>query len=143
STPDLTLFPVGRWVRAVTRAARHAPGVALDYGDPRGDPGLRAVLADHLGRTRGVVAEPERIVICQGYRQGVDVLTRALTARGPVRVAVEDPSTPSQWELLALGGAHVAGCPVGEEGLKCAPLPAPPVPLPPAPPTPTPPAPTP
>ncbi|HJZ62516.1 MAG TPA: PLP-dependent aminotransferase family protein [Miltoncostaeaceae bacterium] len=118
STPDLTLFPVGRWVRAVTRAARHAPGVALDYGDPRGDPGLRAVLADHLGRTRGVVAEPERIVICQGYRQGVDVLTRALTARGPVRVAVEDPSTPSQWELLALGGAHVAGCPVDEEGLE-------------------------
>src|SRR6185437_9474513 len=50
TTPDLTVFPTRQWLRALTRAVRHAPGVALDYTDPRGDPGLRTVLADHLGR---------------------------------------------------------------------------------------------
>ena len=40
--------------RALAGGARRA----LDYGDPRGLPALRAALADYLARARGVVAEP-------------------------------------------------------------------------------------
>jgi GntR family transcriptional regulator/MocR family aminotransferase len=117
TTPDLTLFPTRQWLRALTRAVRHAPGVALDYTDPRGDPGLRTVLADHLGRTRGVVADPAQIVIVQGYHQGIGMLARVLADRGPVRMAVEDPSTPTQCDILEMSGASTVGCPVDGEGL--------------------------
>src|SRR5206468_1403897 len=68
----------------------------LDYREPRGERVLREALADHLGRTRGVIAEPEQIVVVQGTAQGVDLLLRILQARGVARVAVEDPSHTTQ-----------------------------------------------
>src|SRR4051812_11800107 len=52
TTPDVTLFPTRDWLAAMSHAARRAPARALDYGDPRGDLGLRSIIADHAGRTR-------------------------------------------------------------------------------------------
>ena len=82
TTPDVTLFPLARWLAAAQQAARRAPTATLDYGDPRGERALREALADHLGRTRGVIAEPEQIVVVQGTAQGVEVVLRVLAARG-------------------------------------------------------------
>ena len=42
----------------------------LGYGDPRGAEPLRRALAEYLGRVRGVVADPGRIVVTHGYSQG-------------------------------------------------------------------------
>lgn len=41
----------------------------LSYGDPCGVGALRAALAEYLGRVRGVVADPGRVVISNGYLQ--------------------------------------------------------------------------
>lgn len=92
ATPDVTLFPVRAWGAAQRYALRTATVRALDYGDPRGDLGLRELLAEQLGRTRGVVTAPERIVIVQGTAQGLDLVLRVLRERGLRRIAVEDPS---------------------------------------------------
>src|SRR5215469_11605236 len=55
TTPAVTLFPTQPWTSTLTDVLRTAPAAAFDYGDPRGERELREVLADHLGRTRGVV----------------------------------------------------------------------------------------
>ena len=94
-----------------------APVSALGYGSPRGEPALREALADHLGRTRGVVADPERIVILNGAAQGIILLAHALSGAGARRVAVEDPSLESQPHRLRMSGLQVAGQPVDAEGL--------------------------
>jgi GntR family transcriptional regulator/MocR family aminotransferase len=117
TTPDVGLFPTRQWVGALSRAARSAPAAALDYGDARGDLGLRATLADHLGRTRGVIADPSQIVIVQGAAQGVDLLLRLLAARRRRRVAVEDPSLNTQHERIRALGLEVVGCAVDGEGI--------------------------
>jgi len=117
TTPDVTLFPARRWARTLADTARAAPASAYDYGDPRGERELRAVLADQLGRTRGVVAEPERIVVVQGAAQGIDLLARVLAARGARTVAVEDPSLDTQPVRLREHGLEVVGCPVDGDGL--------------------------
>src|SRR5262245_6992375 len=70
--PDTTLFPTRDWLNAVTRTLRGLPARSLDYGDPRGEADLRTTLAGHLGRTRGVIADPERIMVVQGARQATD-----------------------------------------------------------------------
>jgi GntR family transcriptional regulator / MocR family aminotransferase len=88
----VTLFPLSRWLSTAQQIARRASVAALDYGDSRGERTLRAALADHLGRTRGVIAEPAQIIIVQGTAQAVDLLLRVLVSRGASRVAVEDPS---------------------------------------------------
>src|SRR5262249_22575328 len=72
-TPVVQLFPVRRWASTLQDVARTVPAGTFDYGDPQGERALRERLADHLGRTRGVVADPARIVVVQGTAQGIDL----------------------------------------------------------------------
>lgn len=90
--PDIALFPLRRWLASEHRVAREAGSVVLSYRDPRGERTLREALADHLGRTRGVIADPDEIFITQGAGQSIDLMLRVLSARGAIRVALEDPS---------------------------------------------------
>jgi GntR family transcriptional regulator/MocR family aminotransferase len=115
--PDVTLFPLGQWMGALKHATRKLPVSALDYGDPRGEASLRATLADHLGRTRGVVADPAQIIVVQGTAQGMDLLLRVLAARGAGRVGVEDPSMELQHTQIIAAGLETVGRPVDHDGI--------------------------
>ncbi len=117
TTPDVTLFPTRRWASALVEVARTAPAAAFDYGDPAGERELREVLADHLGRTRGVVTDPARIIVVQGAAQGIDLIARVFASRGARRVAVEDPSLDSQPQRFRAHGLAVVGQPVDSEGI--------------------------
>jgi GntR family transcriptional regulator/MocR family aminotransferase len=117
TTPDVTLFPLTRWLAAAQHAARSSGSATLDYREPRGERVLRAALADHLGRTRGVIADPAQIVIVQGTAQSVDLLLRVLRARGASRVAVEDPSHTRQHERIQAMGLEVVPRPVDKHGM--------------------------
>ena len=104
-------------------ARGHADGrspsgaATLDYRESRGERALREVLADHLGRTRGVVADPADIVIVQGTAQSVDLFMRTLRARGAARVAVEDPSQTTARERIKAIGLDVVPQPVDDQGM--------------------------
>src|SRR5580698_3749724 len=50
--PDLSDFPRAEWLAAARRAITAMPSAALGYGDPRGQPELRAALAAYLARAR-------------------------------------------------------------------------------------------
>jgi GntR family transcriptional regulator/MocR family aminotransferase len=117
TTPDVTLFPRRQWATALAAAVRDAPPAALDYGDPRGSLVLRARLADELGRTRGVICEPDQIVVVQGTTQGLDLALRVLRVTGAVRIAVEDPSLDRQHRQVVALGLELAGQPVDRDGL--------------------------
>ena len=114
--PDLAGFPRAAWVRA-TREVLHAmPDHALAYPDPRGAPALRAALAGHLRRTRGVVADPERVVVCAGTTQALALLGRVLRAAGTAAIAVEDPGLLPHREVLAATGLKVVPVRVDASG---------------------------
>jgi GntR family transcriptional regulator / MocR family aminotransferase len=117
TTPDVTLFPRQRWAAALAAAVRDSPATALDYGDPRGSLVLRERLADELGRTRGVICEPDQVLVVQGTTQGVDLALRVLRATGAVRIAVEDPSLDRQHRQIAALGLGLVGQPVDRDGL--------------------------
>ena len=117
TTPDVSLFPTRKWLAALNHAARHAPAGALDYGDARGALGLRETLADHLGRTRGVIADPSRIVVVQGAAQGIDLLLRLLARRERRRIAVEDPSLNTQHRRIEALGHEAVGRELDEHGI--------------------------
>lgn len=117
TTPDVTLFPLRRWLAAAEHVAREAGPTTLDYRGPRGERALREALADHLGRTRGVIAEPEQILVTQGTAQGTDLLLRVLRARQSRRIAVEDPSHTTQRERIEAMGLTVAPQATDDDGL--------------------------
>src|SRR5690348_768802 len=82
--PDLRAFPRRQWADALARAAADAD---LGHPPPGGLPGLRAVLADYLVRSRGAVASASSVVICGGIRDAVGRLCRGLAAAGHREIA--------------------------------------------------------
>jgi GntR family transcriptional regulator / MocR family aminotransferase len=116
-TPDLASFPRALWARVLRDVLRAAPASAFAYPDGRGAPELRRQLAAYLRRVRGVVAEPDSIVVCAGATQGLALLGRALAHRGMETIAVEDPGLPPHRAVLAYAGLQVRGVSVDEEGL--------------------------
>ncbi|MFK4146182.1 PLP-dependent aminotransferase family protein [Streptomyces sp. NPDC004065] len=114
-SPDVGAFPAAAWLRALRRAIATAPSLAYDYGDPRGRIELRTALSGYLGRARGVIAPPERIVITSGYVQGLALLTRAL---GGAAVAMEDPGLPFHREVVRHNGGGVVPVRVDERGVR-------------------------
>ena len=120
--PDLSSFPRRDWLWALREAAREAPTGAFGYGDPRGSAALREVLAAYLRRVRGAVADPERLVICSGFAQGLNLILRALARQGVRRVAVEDPGDLDQPAIAARAGLQAVPVHVDQEGVDVASL---------------------
>jgi GntR family transcriptional regulator/MocR family aminotransferase len=118
--PDLASFPRRDWAWAMREACRDVPAGELGYGNANGAEALRVVLAAYLRRVRGAVAEPERIVVCSGVQQGVNLVIRALARRGVKRVAFEDPGHPDHRAGLALAGMEAVPVPVDDRGVDVA-----------------------
>jgi GntR family transcriptional regulator / MocR family aminotransferase len=115
--PDLSSFPRRDWLWALGEACRTSPNADLTYGDPQGSAALRQVLGSYLRRVRGAVADPDRMVICAGFAQGLGLILRALAAQGARRIAVEEPG-PTYREIVAGRiGIEVVPVPVDERGI--------------------------
>lgn len=110
---DLSGFPRLAWGRAVNAALRELPDQALGYGSPRGIHELRVQLAAYLARTRGVVADAESIVVCEGLMTAVALLREALELR---RVAVPRVSYPALAGALQRPGPPTGWLDVDEQG---------------------------
>jgi GntR family transcriptional regulator/MocR family aminotransferase len=115
--PDLAGFPRDRWLRSVRAAWRETALDAVGYGDPRGAPELRKGLADYLGRVRGAAADPEHLIVCTGFRQGLALTSRWLRANGTDRVALEDPGWHAQRLIIEEAGLEVTPIPVDQDGI--------------------------
>jgi GntR family transcriptional regulator/MocR family aminotransferase len=121
--PDLSSFPRTDWAWAIKQACTQAADADLGYGDPRGSPVLREVLAGYLRRVRAAATSPERMIISTGFAQGINLVLRALARQGGVTcVAFEDPGYGSAKAdetvraVLAMG-IDVTYVPVDEHGL--------------------------
>lgn len=115
--PDLASFPRREWAWALREGCRNATPAQLGYGDPRGDVGLREVLAAYLRRVRGTVAAAEQIVICSGFGQGINLVLRSLAEAGVGRVAIEDPGDSDYLLICARLGFEAVPVSVDERGI--------------------------
>ena len=116
--PDLASFPRRDWIWALRDAGRTAPTGTLGYGDPRGSEPLREVLAGYLRRVRGVAAEPQQVVVCTGFAQGLNLLLRALSRDGIRQIAVEDPGELRYLRAVTQRtGIEAVPVPVDEKGI--------------------------
>ena len=120
--PDLAGFPRERWLRSLRVAWRESALDAVGYGDPRGPSELREALADYLGRVRGAAADPEHLIVCTGFRQGLALTCRWLLASGIDRVALEDPGWHAQRLIVEDAGLAVTPVPVDQHGIDVAAL---------------------
>ncbi|GGL74853.1 GntR family transcriptional regulator [Deinococcus aerolatus] len=70
------------WRQAWAAAARAT--VSGDYGDPAGEPEVRAALAAFVARSRGLSAPPERVLVTAGSLQALNLILRLLPPQSGV-----------------------------------------------------------
>jgi GntR family transcriptional regulator/MocR family aminotransferase len=117
SRPDVSQFPRAAWLRSIRRVLNETPHMSFAYLDGRGADELREALSDYLNRVRGTSAQPENMLICNGFAQGSRLLLQVLAASGFRRLAVEDPSDNELRDVAAAAGLESVGVPVLETGL--------------------------
>lgn len=114
--PDPSTFPRTAWLAASRRVLQHAPNEVFNYGEPQGSSVLRATLSAYVGRTRGVLADPARIVVCAGFSHGISLLGHALRAVGITQTAFEDPSLDRFRDIMSESGQRITGVRVDSLG---------------------------
>lgn len=117
--PALAEFPWRDWARISARVHRARPAAALAYGDPQGLPELRAAIADYLGAARGIVCDPDQIVVVSGSQQGIDLTARVVAAPGDA-AWFEEPGYGAARAALAAARLRVVLVPADGEGLDVA-----------------------
>lgn len=115
--PDVSQFPRQAWLRSLRRVLNEAPSDRLSYLDPRGAFELRDSLATYLNRVRGTVANPDRIVICNGFAQGIRLVAQVVHAAGGRRIAVEEPGQLDSILAARAAGLEAVPVPVDDAGI--------------------------
>lgn len=115
--PDLSSFPRQHWIAATRTVLTTVPAAELGFPEPAGHHALREALAQYLGRARGVIADPDRIVVCAGFAHGLAVLCRVLRAHGIGSLAVENPSMPAFHRIVDGAGMPMDPVGVDDDGI--------------------------
>lgn len=120
--PGLGTLP-GEWLdlpmlqgamRRVVSQSEEPDQLALQYGEPGGDPRLRSALARRL-EDIGIHAAPEQIVSTVGATHALDLITRCLLSPGDA-VLVDDPGWAIEYARLAQAGMRLLPVPRGQHG---------------------------
>lgn len=108
---ESTFMPAA--VRKVT-GTRLLQEFSLEYGDPRGDAGLRRVLSQKL-TTLNIHAAPENIVTTVGATHALDIVSRTLLRPGD-QVMVEEPGWAVEFARLHALGMRLLPVPRRADG---------------------------
>jgi GntR family transcriptional regulator/MocR family aminotransferase len=113
--PAHDAFPATLWTR-LHRQAVQSTSLRTGHSDPRGLPELRSAIASHVALARGIECSPEQIIVTTGFRDGLGMALRAISAVGR-QAWVEDPGYPITRFALELSGIHPVAVPVDVDGL--------------------------
>jgi DNA-binding transcriptional MocR family regulator len=100
--------------RALRRAMTDGDD-ALRYGEPAGDPSLRAALARRLTGDLGIACSSEQIVTAMGATHALDIVARTLLKHGDA-VLVDDPGWAVEHARLTGLGMRLLPVPRGPAG---------------------------
>ena len=115
--PHPALLPLKAWRRLLLKQLARGGSVGLtEAAEIAGLPALRSAIAGRLAVTRGLAADPARILITSGIQEGVGLAARLFLHRGTT-AAIEDPCSASAAMAFEATGSEVVGVAVDAEGL--------------------------
>jgi GntR family transcriptional regulator / MocR family aminotransferase len=113
--PNLSQFPFHIWRRVIARRLRSDGEDLFGYHHPTGYPPLKEAIARHLETSRGVLCDPEQIVITGGAQGAFDLLARLLLNPDDA-VWMEEPGYPGAQGSFTAAGAKLVPLRVGPGG---------------------------
>ncbi|WP_437412400.1 PLP-dependent aminotransferase family protein [Sinorhizobium meliloti] len=115
STPDIAVFPFTTWNRLFGRYLLHPNVDLFNYNYDLGYPPLQEAIARYIQAYRGVVCEPDQVVVTNGAQAALDLLSRMLLKDGDV-VWMEEPGYVNARLVFSAAGADIEPLNVTEEG---------------------------
>ncbi len=122
--PNKTLFPSAAWRRLADEALHAAEAHLTEYNDPGGIIELRAAIAQHVSRSRGVRCSEEAVIVTAGTQEAINLICRILVTTD-TGVVMEDPCYGSALRTFQSYGARIFPVPVDRNGLVTDALPRP------------------
>lgn len=117
--PALDQFPGDLWGRLMARRLRQSSAALLGFEHGAGWPPLREAIARHVATARGIIVEPERVLVTAGAQGALDLLARLLADAGDP-VWIEDPGYLGARGALVGAGLDLVPVPVDGEGIDVA-----------------------
>lgn len=115
--PDVRLTPVDLLMREYRSISKKFYGKNfLKYGFPKGSENLRSALSRYLANTRGLVVNPENLLITKGSQMGIYLATQLLLTQSD-HIAVGVSNYRSADEIFRYVGANLLRIPVDEYGM--------------------------
>lgn len=115
--PALDRFPRQLWGHITKQVCVEAAAELFSYSTPEGRIELRSTLAQYLQRTRGVICQPDQIVITSGAAQAFGLAAKLLATPGDT-IAIEDPAPLEISQIFAAQGAIPQPISVDEHGIQ-------------------------
>src|SRR5690606_23175472 len=117
------IFPVHQWMKLLNVYWRNVRASSLNYANVSGLKSLKHQIAEYLYVMRGVVCDPEQVIIVSGSVQSLFLIGSSLINPGDA-VVMEDPTFPNVHAIFKSLNADLHALPLDTEGLDLGRLPA-------------------
>lgn len=114
---DPESFPLELWRKCLIEGLRRNSKELSHYGDLQGDWRLRCSIQSYLEKSRGVMCDPEQIVVSSGLHQGLEIVAQLLKDDHSV-VGVEDPGYHLPRAVFENHAYTIRPVPVGQSGIE-------------------------
>ncbi|MCI7304269.1 PLP-dependent aminotransferase family protein [Ihubacter massiliensis] len=114
---DNSVFPHGQWRKSVNNALTTMElNPAIQYPCRQGEPALRLEIARYLQRSRGVVCDPDQMVITCGQQHSMEMIANIFENTGK-RFAMEEPGYDGIRAIFANHRFQLQPVPVESDGI--------------------------
>ena len=120
---DPASFDFVKWKKCMASVLNDTPELLLSEGDRQGEPALRSEIASYLYKSRGVVCEPDQVVISAGTQQLVSHIARIIKVLRIEHVCTEEPGYMPVRNMFCDWGFSLSCIPVRKDGIEIEKLP--------------------
>lgn len=113
---DQASFPHRLWRKLFIESLRESPQQLSQYCDPQGDLRLRFSIQSYLESSRGVVCDPDRIIITAGLQHSLDIVANVLKKDHSI-LAVENPGYPLATSVFRNHSYRIVPVPIRPDGI--------------------------
>lgn len=113
---DPVLFPAALWRKCLIDNLRSDVGDFSQYSEPQGEWGLRCNIQFYLERSRGVLCDPDQIIISSGLQHNLETVAQ-LIKDNHASVAVENPGYHLPRDIFRNLGFTIEPIDIGPNGL--------------------------
>lgn len=112
---DTASFPFAEWRKNSKQIFEEENRDLFNSGDARGDYELRHNISEYLRKSRGVKADPERIIIGAGYESLLMILDYVLDKQ--IEFGMENPVYPKAYKIIKALGRNVVPIELDQYGI--------------------------